>query len=231
MFNPFTTVKTYSEMLNKIALYTWLGVIVMIAFMRTTVPAVDTALAAWSVPAVVVGIKIPLGTIAPAFLAAFVSRMFKLHDRVSDLLGIRERFDVAEILLPLAVLTRSSVTVEGIRANRRELMRRAFYQFASSSPGASAIPEHYVHLALDQWSWYWVIVENSLMLLISASAYASLGHFGASTLTLAIILASLWILQGLRKRCSNHALEEVQQILSDSSRRDTVMGAFGAVHS
>jgi hypothetical protein len=229
MFNPFATVSSYSEMLNKIAFYTWGGATLVTLILRKIVPEIDSALAPYSVQVSFLGFALPFGTIAPAFLLALISRIFKLHDRISDLLGIRVRFDVSEILLPLALQSRASVRVDAIRRSRRNLMNTAFYAFASSSPGAAAIPAHYVTLALDQWSWYWVIVESTVTLTVSAAVCAAFKHFGASSAFLGLVLLLLWALQGVRIRCRNLALDEVEQILSDDSRTRTVMEAFNAL--
>ena len=77
--------------------------------------------------------------------------MTKLHDRLSDILHIRERFDISHILFPLALASGAACTVEQIwkiKRNRQDLMYKVFYKYASSSPGKSQIELHYITLAL-----------------------------------------------------------------------------------
>jgi hypothetical protein len=231
MFNPFATVSNYSEMLNKVAFFTFAGGVLVTLVLRRNVPEVEVLLAPFSVAASVVGFSIPLGTLAPGFGLALLARMFKLHDRISDVLGIRARFDVAEILLPLALHSRAAANVEKIRSARKDLMSRTFYSFASSSPKADSIPAHYVTMALDQWSWYWVVLETAFTLVFAAAVAATLKHYGVSSALLATTGVLLWALQGIRTLCARSALEEVKQILADPKRRQAVTGAFNEISS
>src|SRR5688572_2247889 len=75
----------------------------------------------------VLGISLP---VVPALITvgvAILTRAFKLHDRVSDVLGIRKRFDLREIIRPLTVESGLAWTTD-IRdraaAQRDKIMRR-----------------------------------------------------------------------------------------------------------
>jgi hypothetical protein len=99
-FNLFTTSGDYPKMLNKIATSTFLGAILATWLLRYEIPRLDAALNPFSFSIPIAGVSIPFGTLLPALVVALLSRFFKLHDRISDILRIRQRFDVAEILLP-----------------------------------------------------------------------------------------------------------------------------------
>jgi hypothetical protein len=230
--NPFGTVSDYPSMLNKIALYTFGVSIAATAVLRWQVPAIDTALATMSFHIPIGDISIPLGTVLPAFLVAFVSRIFKLHDKISDLLGIRRRFDVKDILMPLALASGAPLSTEQIKkikAERNSLMGEVFYKYASSSPGKAVIEQHYITLALDQWSWYWILLEMNTIIIITAIILLSAGKSTFAAILLIITLVLIWVMQGVRVSCSEYALQEVDQILEDGTRKRHVTGAFHAL--
>lgn len=143
-------------MLNKIAIFTFCESIAATALLRWHIPQVDSFLKPFSFMVGAEGFSFPLGTILPAFIVAFISRAFKLHDRLSDLFNIRLRFDVQEILKPMALaagVTFSIEAIERLKNRRNKLMNDLFYQYASSTPGKAKIDGHYISLALDQWTW------------------------------------------------------------------------------
>src|SRR6266487_2912905 len=125
--NPFATVGDYPAMLNKIAWWTFFTSLLATLLVRWRLPVIDAALEAVSF-----GVKVPvagnmfsLGSLIPAFTMALVSRVSKLHDRLSDLLGIRKRFDRQEILLPMAAASGATLTpdqLQKIDAHRNNLM-------------------------------------------------------------------------------------------------------------
>lgn len=65
-------------------------------------------------------------------LVALLSNIFHLHDRISDILQIRSRFDKKYILIPLAQQVGAGITPQKIAAmddQRDRLMRDVFYRF------------------------------------------------------------------------------------------------------
>src|SRR5206468_2567149 len=78
-------------------------------------------------------------------LVAWIGYAVRFHDRMSDLFGIRKRFDRNYILLPLAILTRSQLSafqLNRVDANRDSLMRRVFYRYASSRAEKPLVDKH-----------------------------------------------------------------------------------------
>jgi len=163
----FKAVGDYPKMLNKIAVSTFTGTILAIWLLRYEVPALDNLLKPLSVPIKVFGdVNLPLGTILPALVVAALSRMFKLHDRISDIFRIRQRFDVGEILFPMAIASGASLSgdqIRAIRKNCKSMMYKVFYKYASSTAGKAVIDSHYITMALDQWCWYWIVLELTFL--------------------------------------------------------------------
>jgi hypothetical protein len=230
--NPFATVGTYSEMLNKIATWTFVAALVATALVRARVPQVDTALGVFSFKVPVAGMDFPLGTLLPAFGLAVLSRVAKLHDRLSDLFGIRRRFDRQEILLPMALSVGASLTpdqIEKLETNRRGLMGEVFYRFVSSDKSKSQIDSHYVTMALDQWSWYWVVLEVAFVIaLAGVILFAGHDYFDA-TLAAWMVVLLIAVLQAIRASCVRYARAEIREILKVKDAPDLIRASFRAL--
>ena len=233
--NPFKSVSDYATMLNKIAISTFSVAVSSVIVLRWQFQSLDSFLSNLNTMVPVAGgINFPVGTLLPAFLVALLSRIFKCHDRISDLFGIRQRFDVGEILLPLAVGSGSSLTVDGIRnvkKQRESLMNKVFYKYASSTKEKSTIDHHYITMALDQWCWYWIVLEaTSIVFLLGATFFVASRYLSAA-LSLAGVLLAIGILQIIRQQCAIYALQEVEAILEDRQRAQSVAEGFHAVQS
>ena len=136
-FNPFGAANDYPTMLNKIATYMFLVSILLITLVRNRIPSIEQILSPYNfqIP-IASGLPIPLGTILPAFAISFITRIFKLHDRISDIFKIRQRFDTYIILYPMALASTAELSlpqVNKISIQRNELMSKVFYKYASST--------------------------------------------------------------------------------------------------
>jgi hypothetical protein len=232
-FDFFKAVGDYPKMLNKIALSTFAGAIPAVWFLRHELHALDSYLSPFSVRIETWGgISVPFGTIVPAFVVAALSRIFKLHDRLSDIFRIRQRFDVSEILFPMAIASGVSLSANQIRAikkNREAMMYKVFYKYASGTKGKAVIDGHYITMALDQWSWYWIVLELTFLACVLAGTFWFAARYSLAATLLAAVLVAIGVLQGIRSLCSDYALQQVEQILDDSQRKLDVAEAFRAL--
>lgn len=235
-FSAFKAVGDYPKMLNKIALSTFAGAILAVWLLRYELPALDNPLKPLSLQIQVAGgFSLPFGTLLPAFVVAALSRIFKLHDRISDVFHIRQRFDVSEILFPMAIGSGASLTGNQIRAikrnreSRESMMYEVFYKYASSTPGKAVIDSHYITLALDQWSWYWIVLEQTFLAVVLAGTFCITARYSLAAMFLGVVLVAIGVLQFIRNLCSDYALQEVEAILGDSARRLEVAEAFRAL--
>ncbi len=219
-------------MLNRIFLFTVISSAIAVWLLRAHFPILDQHLKHLDVK-VNLGIvkEVNLSYLIPAILVAVLARIVKLHDRISDLLRIRARFDVRRILVPLAHgigLKAEKRELSKIWENRRVLMRKAFYPYASSTD--PKIDKHLIYQALDYWSWYWVLVESlvvwiatAVALLFAKEFVLSLSIFGGCVLVFAVMHPIIWC------QCIRYAQDEVDAILADNSRKDEVKKAFTCV--
>lgn len=233
-FNPFATVSDYPTMLNKIAWYTFAVTLVCTIILRNTITQIDAwlSLLTLSIP-VMSGLSLPLGTVLPAILLAFLSRATKFHDRISDVLRIRQRFDVNYILLPLALVSGATCNTEKIfiiRRHRETMMYQVFYKYASSGPNKAQIDSHYITMALDQWSWYWIVLETNVWLVLTSLAISIFSNqLVIAFILILVTFAFLALLRVIISLCSDYALQQVEQITLDPARRAEIQKAFNAL--
>jgi hypothetical protein len=230
----FGSVKDYSGMLNRIFVSTLVISLGLVALLRQQIAWMNALLGKIpgdSVKIPSIDIVVPLGTFIPAIVVAILCRGFRLHDVLSDAFRIRQTFDMEEILKPMALLTTGPLKrrqLEAISACREQLMNAAFYRYASSR-AESTIDKHLIEMALDRWSWYWIVVEGACLAFLGSSVLLAAMKFTMASVLLLCVIAALWVLKGLRHYCSQHAREEVYAILSDSQRCSEVKGVFDAL--
>ena len=112
---PKLTVSDYPEMLRKLSFAVFLVTAACIFLLRSQIPIVDELFNSFDVntPIIVSYLgSIPFGTFIVAFVVALISESIKLHDKISDVLGIRVVFDVRWILSPMALLSGATVNRE-----------------------------------------------------------------------------------------------------------------------
>ena len=88
---------------------------------------------------------INVGGFAIALTVLIFSRVTRFHDRISDFFKIRARFDRANILLPLAVMSGVHMTarqIQNLKRDRHPLMRATFYKYASSRSEKPLVDKH-----------------------------------------------------------------------------------------
>jgi hypothetical protein len=171
------------------------------------------------------GLKL-LYVIVPGCLAV-ASRVIKLHDRISDLLGLRRTVDVQWILLPLA---RSVITdlddarVLAIRLQRRKAMYEVFYPYVSL-PDAK-IDRQLVRTALDNYGWLWVIIEAMAILAVSILSLICMGATALALGALGLLIVLLLVAWGQWLSCRRSTSDEVSAILADDARKGDIRRYF-----
>jgi hypothetical protein len=154
-----------------------------------------------------------------ALAVMLFSRITRLHDLVSDLFGIRARFDRANILLPLAVMSGAKMSarqVANIKRDRSHLMRDTFYKYASSTKQNGLVDKHDVESALEAWTLYWVALEG--LVILGACALVSAVAASAWLLILfwSISMAFLLFMHIRYTKLERRVEPEVQQIAGNA---------------
>jgi hypothetical protein len=233
--NPLAQVKDYPSMLNRIFLFTTLSASVATWLLRKHFVWLDDLLKFMDI-----NVDLPLvkevklfGYLLPGVAVGFIARTVRLHDRLSDILKIRRRFDVEEIILPLAKgsgFPVGTLSMDQLRESRSRLMPRIFYRYASSTD--PKIDRHLIYEALDWWSWYWVVVESVAVFIPTGIALLfSEPTWHGWILIGACLVVSIVALPFFRSHCARYARAEVQEILADNTRKSEVNQEFRALQS
>ena len=106
-------------------------------------------------------------------------------------------------------------------------MYKLFYRYASSDN--PVIDQHLVTMALDQWSWFWMIVEASTVTLFCALALALAGRYGIATWLLISIFLALMGTHFILPLCAKYAHRQVKAIAEDGERRKQVRQEISAL--
>lgn len=232
--HPLAPVTNYQSTLNRIFWFTSAAALGAVWLLRRYIPTVDGVLSQVDFQLQTgTGKLLPIagGYLLPALGMGLISRIFRIHGHIGHWLGIRERFEIFVILVELA--RQVDIHVEAVAeeewlAHRHDLMRKTFYQFASSR--SPQIDEHLVHQALDLWSWFWIVLEAAVvfvatgLILIAAGCYEiGLVTFGAA------ILAACVCLPAIRLQCRQYAIAQVRAILADPAREAAVRREFSVI--
>ncbi|TWU27521.1 hypothetical protein [Bythopirellula polymerisocia] len=232
--NPLAPVTDYQSMLNRICWFTSAAALGAFWLLRMHVPVMETLLSQLDI-----GLKtsegkmlpVPGGSLLPALAVGMVARVFRIHSHLGHWLGIRERFDIEVILTELGRrvgIDVDTVTEKHWLSQRHDLMRQAFYQFASSQ--SPKIDEHLIHQALDLWSWFWIGLEATAVFVLTGFVLIALQVYevGLATFGGALLLAAVG-LPMIRVQCKSYAIAQVRAILADPSREAIVRNAFNSL--
>jgi len=218
----------YSQLLKRVFVATFIVGLACTLALGYFSPPIQTLLFSKSTKIDFGPVDLPwLVTVIPLLLAIF-SRVVKLHDRISDLLGIRRRFDVKHILTPLAEGAGVTITDDfksRLYEDRRNLMGRVFYHYAPNVRDA-AINSQYVAAALDRWAWFWCCVEPTIIVLLGAVVAWILIEFQVAVFFFIAALVLVVIAWIMWPACIHAAKRQVDDILSDQTRRDNINAVF-----
>jgi hypothetical protein len=234
----FVSPKTYSEMLRKLAGLTALEVFLTASFLRLIPPVGSEMrqLEAYIIPiSQIKGFEIaklnPFG-FACALLVAFLFYHLQLHNKIEKLFGIRERFDVEKIILPLASLVGVSLSDAQkvrIRSERHSVMRQVFYKYASSSGADTLVDSHDIERALEGWTKFWASEEAAVV--FSAGLIVSLAFHELVLIFIFLGLVVFCLIAMVRMGPSldGRARAQIEQIASDATARHDVSQYLNAL--
>jgi hypothetical protein len=235
----FSTTKNYDEILKKLASFAFYETYIISLLLRGN-PRFDaffTVIESWGPIGKVVGIiphhdVLNLSGIVIAFLVAVLTHTFQFHDRISDVLGIRRRFDRKSILIPLFQRVGCVVTKDKevkIAQQRHELMHAVFYKYASSRDDRPLVDKHDIEHALNAWSWLWVFVEGIFYFGVGAIIAWWLGSSNLAV-TFAVVSTFLLILAfAQRARLDRYARPQIRTIAADPTASYDVKRKFDAL--
>lgn len=235
----FSTTKNYAQVLKRLASLAFYETFIITLLLRAN-PRIDaffTSIESWG-PIGKVARTIPhhnvlnLSGVVIGFIVAILTHTFHVHDLISDVLGIRRRFDRKHILIPLAQRIGSAITkdkIKKIAQQRDKLMHAMFYRYASSGAANTLVDKHDIEQALNAWSWFWVFIEAIFYVVVGAFIA---WWFGSHNLALgfALVSISLLLIAALQRiRLGTYALRQIETIASDPTAAYEVKKLFDAL--
>lgn len=230
------SVSNYADMLTKLAWFIGINCLVSFSVIANHWPAlsattdqINAMIGDFSVPNL--GIQLSFSIIVAIAVALF-SHAIRLHDRISDILNIRSRFDIDHVIIPSIALSGANISAaqfERINGSRKHLMKVIFYRYNSSGDGdAAVVSSHTRKEALTSWSWYWVALETIFVQTITAVICFLLGAVGTSTIILGICILIVLFMNYLMGEVRRYAFAQVLEIVADAQRRDSIAKEISA---
>jgi hypothetical protein len=108
-------------------------------------------------------------------------------------------------------------------------MRATFYRYATATGSSGAIDKHLIMMALDQWLWYWILIEGATISALTGLLFLLWGPANTAAVLFMGTLLTAAALRAVSIACEEYALQEVETILSDPARRKDVKATFSAL--
>jgi hypothetical protein len=225
---PFDRPTNYNEMLNKIGAFTFVEALVLSWYAARASNTIASVLDAYKIPVKVFSIEFPFLYVLTAAAIALAARIPKLHNKISDLLGIRQTFDVYRILIPLAGAVGIAVDrrfSDTLKATRKQALQRTFYRYASFEE--PKISKALVLSAIDTWTWYWILSELLCLLCVAAGLLLVFRAFDAASLLLALLFILTLLFSTVHRVCGKNADYQIEELVSDPERVRELQEEFG----
>jgi hypothetical protein len=237
---PFiSTTKNYDEMLRKLATLAAYETYFITLLLRAN-PRFDaffTAIESWGPIGKLVAIipyheVLNVSGVVIAIIIAMLTHTFHFHDRISDTLGIRRRFDCKNILIPLCKRVGSAFTKEKeakIAQHRDALMHAVFYKYASSRAAQPLVDKHDIEHALNAWSWLWVYFEGVFYFGVGTIIAWWLSSRDLAVVFAVVSVALLMLAFAQRARLASYTRPQIETIAADPTASYDVKKTFDAL--
>lgn len=221
----------YSEMLQRVFCFSMATGVICAFLLGVSCPDVGEILDS-------VDVKVDFGPLksikilyilVPVGIAVFF-RMIKLHDLISTVLRIRFTFDTKFLLFPLCEGACVALTRErekAIKESREKAMYATVYKYAGFKD--PAIDVQLVRTAADNWGWFWVLVESSFLLALTAGTFAYQAQWGYAKVLLGVLLAEYVLLWIQWRACIRSSRRQIEAILGDQQRIRSIRDYFNGL--
>ena len=219
----FKSPKDYAEMVEKIAKSAFVTSLLFLYFLSCANKSFAEFLqrVSFGVQYEFAGIKLNLATFYFPLAIGLLEHIFKIHDKLSSLLGIRKWYDKEVIVKAIITGVNNPVPENLGNEQVKRIMSSCFYEYVSST--RPVIDEHIIVLTLNQWCWFWIALDTSLLFVVMSVLFLIIKWswlnlvFAVFGLLLLLVLMYLIIIQTKR-----YTKSEINLILSDSKRIEEV---------
>jgi hypothetical protein len=224
---PFDRPTSYGAMLNKIGMFTFLSALGLTVVVVYFVPSLAAFLHSEPTTVEILTMKIPLLFVVPPAIIALLARIGRLHDKMSDLFGVRARFDLYRILVPLCGSLQISVDKDfrdKLSSRRRAAMERTYYAYASFED--PKISKALVLSAIDQWTWYWVLLESCVLLVAAGAVLLAFRSYGGASLILIALFLAILLFSTYYDVCGRLADAQIEEMVAEPERANKLKAEF-----
>lgn len=155
-------------------------------------------------------------------LIGISEHIFQVHDKISNVLGIRKAYDknvIAYNIIERLGLKKPSYDFDSKKVDK--ILTVAFYKYASST--RPEIDSHLILLTLNGWCWFWVILDLAALLFAVGSIFLCLQWSIVNLISLELAIVSLILMLCLiLKQIIPLTKQELSEIFSDIKRIETI---------
>lgn len=174
----------------------------------------------------VFGIKLNLALFYIPLCVGMAEHIFKIHDKLASLLRIRFNYDKKVIVngfLERAKIERGLKSLDQKATNA--IMSQVFYKYASSTN--PVIDSHSIILTLNEWCWYWILLDSTLILLLVGIAFLVIKWSWTNLVLLLVALIVLSVIRWLIKRQTiKYTRLEIAEIWRSEERQKEIINAL-----
>lgn len=218
----FSNPKSYPEMLKKIAwtmfFFVFIGLIMLSSFWADFSDLMSRI--SLGLEYEQNNIKFYISYLYIPLVFALFENIFKLHDRISDLFGIRYRFDKNIIIHSFLKHLKMENKIDLVnRKNRDTIMGDIFYKYAGYAD--PKIDPHLIYMALGAWSWYWILIDTTLVSFFLGIIYLIFNWSWGAFFIFGGVIIILYLISFFLKhtQCVTYAKQEVESILEQSNAK------------
>lgn len=220
----FDSPKNYSEMVEKIAKSTFVISLFLLYFLTCMNSEFNSFMTqiSFNVEYEFIGIKLNLALLYLPLLIGIAEHIFKLHDKISTLFGIRNRYDKYVIAAKILIICKIKRNIKTLDLHEvKVILSKAFYKYASSSN--PVIDQHYINLAINEWCWYWIVLDTTALFLIIGILFLVIKWSWFNLLVILAIFSFLLLtMRFIKLQAEVYTKEEIRVIFSDKEREDEI---------
>lgn len=224
----FSSPKNYSEMVEKISKCSFVVSVLLLYILSCSNKDFANFLfkISFGIKYEFIGVRLTLAGVVLPLSIGIIEHIFKLHDKISTILKIRKRYDKSIIISSLLKQLGLEKNIVKLNDNNvAKLMSSCFYKYASST--APVIDNHNILLALNEWCWFWIILDTEVLLLITGCAFLLIQFSWCNALYILVLVIIIAILNFLiKQQCSVYTKAEIKDILRDENRKKEIMVAI-----
>lgn len=222
----FKSIKNYEEMVDKIANSVFFISTILLFLLSQVNDGFVAIIEKMSLGAYVemFNLKFYLAVFYIPFIMGVFEHAFKIHDKISLILGIRKKYDKNVVVKNIIAHCKIKNVTRLSDRQVCKIMNSCFYRYVSSTN--PVIDSHYITLTLTEWCWFWIILETLILFIIVGTIWLVLSwwNWRYFLVVIAIVIFLLALLILVYMQTMEYTKKEISAIFSitDEEKTDNV---------